>query len=519
MALRLTPGLLPTANASRSLTNAEGGEPACSLEDFSKGQSCVTRDDVRANPKITPPSASPDRMADDIAQKMADDIAQKMADNIAQKMADDIAQKMADNIAQKMADDIAQKMADNIAQKMADNIAQKIADNIAQKMADNIAQKMADDIAQKMADDIAQKMADDIAQKMADDIAQKMADEMADEMAQEIADEIAQDMVDEMAQEMEDAVSDEDHYEDDSEPEAESRRTCLAIPYVPSEHDGVNIPDGAGGAVLVQEDYLWDNGATITYAFMPQASKRHEWGEDKVHNIVKEWSLYANITFEHVQDAEDALVRITFDRSDGSWSLTGRKLIKERPRYQPTMNLGGVERINKVQESDVGTILHEFGHVLGLKHEHQSPLRNDVFRMNRQYAFKKPRGLSAEFGEEQILRPYNSNEEDNYTDLNLTSIMMYFMPAAQNDKGIKIKPNNKLSDYDKAFMLIHYPYFGFEPQVDEWDFVKALDVFGIYGQSRDEMMELYGAGNVRDLRRHFADVYESIRDQQNVALA
>lgn len=85
--------------------------------------------------------------------------------------------------------------------------------------------------------------------------------------------------------------------------------------------------------------------------------------------------------------------------------------------------------------------------------------------------------------------------------------------------GIEIQPNNRLSDYDKAFMLIHYPYFGFEPQADGWDFTRALDVFGIQGADRVEMMDLYGAGNVRDVRRHFARVYESVREQRNAALA
>ncbi|KAF5309131.1 hypothetical protein D9619_012805 [Psilocybe cf. subviscida] len=321
-----------------------------------------------------------------------------------------------------------------------------------------------------------------------------------------------------------DAVVHEDGTEDDLELEVESKYkgTCLAMPYMPREDVGFTIPDGAGGAVPVQDDQLWINGTTITYAFMPRASKRHEWGEDKVHKIAKEWSLYANIAFQHVEDPKDALVRIMFDRNDGSWSLTGKKEIEDKPTDQPTMNLGGVEKISKMQENDVGTILHEFGHVLGLKHEHQNPLRNNVFRMNEQFtieAFTHSQGWSEQTVREQILDVYNSNDVGNYTDLDLSSVMIYFMPAAQNDKGIEIKPNNKLSDYDKAFMLIHYPYFGFEPQVEGWDFTKALDVFGIHGQDRDEMTRIYGTGNVRDVRRHFAEVYESIREQRNAALA
>ena len=33
------------------------------------------------------------------------------------------------------------------------------------------------------------------------------------------------------------------------------------------------------------------------------------------------------------------------------------------------------------------------------------------------------------------------------------------MPPEMNDQGIQIKPNNILSDIDKAFVTINYPFF------------------------------------------------------------
>ena len=60
-----------------------------------------------------------------------------------------------------------------------------------------------------------------------------------------------------------------------------------------------------------------------------------------------------------------------FILSGGSWSRIGTDATKV-PLMSCTMNLGFVDR---------ATVLHEFGHALGLIHEHQSPF-NDDFRWN-----------------------------------------------------------------------------------------------------------------------------------------
>lgn len=42
-------------------------------------------------------------------------------------------------------------------------------------------------------------------------------------------------------------------------------------------------------------------------------------------------------------------------------------------RAEPTMNLAWIRDTEDINDTDKGSILHEFGHVLGLGHEHQSP--------------------------------------------------------------------------------------------------------------------------------------------------
>jgi len=56
--------------------------------------------------------------------------------------------------------------------------------------------------------------------------------------------------------------------------------------------------------------------------------------------------------------------RVTFDPNDGAWSWVGTDA-RRIPFNQATMNLGFL---------DGGTAAHEFGHSIGLGHEHQNPV-------------------------------------------------------------------------------------------------------------------------------------------------
>jgi Astacin (Peptidase family M12A) len=163
----------------------------------------------------------------------------------------------------------------------------------------------------------------------------------------------------------------------------------------------------------------------------------------KVKRCVKEWEKYANITFEHA-DSPDAIIRIMFDSGSGSWSHIGRN-IEHIPLDQPTMNLGWIGDSEDDSEIDRGVILHEFGHTLGLLHEHQqSPARGKKLTLKTE---RKLRGLvldmlslismpaiiefytkQQQWSEEdvrtKILSVYNGKGISNYSTLDLKSIML-----------------------------------------------------------------------------------------------
>ena len=74
------------------------------------------------------------------------------------------------------------------------------------------------------------------------------------------------------------------------------------------------------------------------------------------------WTAHANLRF-NFNDAPGAEIRISFDPNDGAWSYVGTDC-RGIPLNEATMNLGFM---------DGGTTAHEFGHAIGLAHEHQNP--------------------------------------------------------------------------------------------------------------------------------------------------
>jgi len=106
--------------------------------------------------------------------------------------------------------------------------------------------------------------------------------------------------------------------------------------------------------------------------------------QTKVRNTISQWESYANIKFSPIDDVKTAMIRIAFNRSGGSWSFVGGENTTIKVD-QPTMNLGWVDGADTVvSDSERGVILHEFGHALGLMHEHQSPLRGNKITLKPQ---------------------------------------------------------------------------------------------------------------------------------------
>lgn len=182
----------------------------------------------------------------------------------------------------------------------------------------------------------------------------------------------------------------------------------------------------------------WMNGTTLQVRFIGGTSAEQAIAREQAGW----WQQVANLKFDF-NNAPDAEIRITFDSNDGAWSYVGTDC-RDIPANQATMNLGFL---------DGGTAAHEFGHAIGLTHEHQSPFGG--IQWNEPVviaeAAKAPNFWDEETVRHNILRKY-SVDQIHGTDFDPDSIMLYFFPASWTLNGIGTKANDILSVLDKQFI-------------------------------------------------------------------
>ncbi|KAJ7487013.1 hypothetical protein FB451DRAFT_1554137 [Mycena latifolia] len=269
----------------------------------------------------------------------------------------------------------------------------------------------------------------------------------------------------------------------------------------------------AAHAVVTKLSQLWESGAVVTYSYSGGTTNQ----QNKVDKVILEWFPYANITFQRVTSGT---LRIAFDPKSGSWSYVGTVNLSVSSG-QVTMNLGWVEDSTTVSQDDRGVILHEFGHALGLLHEHQSPARGGTLHLDEDavyayYAATQGKlfpslvpfhsncgrlGWDKSTIKSQIIDVYNATDVSNFSALDMTSIMMYFMPAAMNLERIDVPPNDILSDMDKAYMVINYPRPTPHASAPKWTLEYALKVSGVDDATTQNILN--AKGNVTKIRAIF----------------
>ena len=119
---------------------------------------------------------------------------------------------------------------------------------------------------------------------------------------------------------------------------------------------------------------------------------------------------------------------------------------------------------------DGGTTAHEFGHAIGLAHEHQNPAGGIQWNEEvviRELA-KSPNFWDEATTRHNVLRKYTA-DQINGTQFDPDSIMLYFFPAEWTLNGIGTKANEVLSALDKAFIAGAKMYPKTGPTVDDAD--------------------------------------------------
>jgi hypothetical protein len=121
------------------------------------------------------------------------------------------------------------------------------------------------------------------------------------------------------------------------------------------------------------------------------------------------------------------------------------------------MNYGWLDE-NSTEEEIRRVVLHEFGHALGLVHEHQNP--EGCMKWNYTQVIQDLSGPPNNWPLEVIIHNVfqaHAADETNFTEVDPTSIMMYSLPASWTLDGFSIPLNSELSEKDKAFIREQYP--------------------------------------------------------------
>lgn len=198
---------------------------------------------------------------------------------------------------------------------------------------------------------------------------------------------------------------------------------------------------------------LWNPADVLRVRFLDGSPRQRLF----VERFVPVWTAYANLRFEFVDDPE-AEVRVSFAESDGSWAYPGTAVL-DVDTHQPTMNLGSIADASSATDADY-TVLHEFGHVLGLLHEHQNPAGKIPWNK------KAVRGMFAgppNYWDENVIQNqlYETWDPALYPfpkPFDRESIMAYVFPATLTGPNHSMGQNVSLSQIDKEFVQQLYPY-------------------------------------------------------------
>lgn len=235
-------------------------------------------------------------------------------------------------------------------------------------------------------------------------------------------------------------------------------------------HEGGNKKKGRGlAAVAEHRTFLWPIHSKLRILFVggdPVLNHR-------IESVAKQWTKFAGLTFDFVNHGP-ADIRIGFMKtknhgdqiiSAGSWSKVGTTA-NTVPQDEITMNFSWLTPDSSLTEIR-RVVLHEFGHALGLGHEHQHPfgkIKWNTVKVIEYY--KRTNGWGEDEINSNIMKKLKKSDSLS-TEVDPRSIMLYSFPPELTLDGYSVAANTELSSGDKKFIAAIYPDVARLKEVEE----------------------------------------------------
>lgn len=235
--------------------------------------------------------------------------------------------------------------------------------------------------------------------------------------------------------------------------QTQSTHSCTEMPltHFTPKPTPTDLPRAASRAVSYKPQYglYWTNGSTIKVKFIGGSA----YLRNRVKYYANKWTKYANLKFEYVDYGRSDL-RISFVENGSSWSVIGKQALYVNAD-EATMNFGWFNDRTPEYEFQ-RTILHEFGHALGLLHEHQNPTGGIPWNEQAVYNhYRNTQGWDAQTTYQNVILKASRNETQ-FSAYDPQSIMHYPVSSHLTDGRYQVGMNDDLSPTDISFIADVY---------------------------------------------------------------